>query len=51
MVAAQTEALQRYRGKGQQKVTVENVHVHTGGPLLQRPLTWYPSRTATEILQ
>ena len=28
---AQTEALQRYRGKGQQKVTVEHVHVHTGG--------------------
>jgi hypothetical protein len=27
--AAQTEALQRYRGKGQQKVTVEPVH--TGG--------------------
>ena len=29
--AAQTEALQRYRGKGQQRVTVEHVHVHTGG--------------------
>jgi hypothetical protein len=29
--AAQTDALQRYRGKGQQKVTVEHVHVHTGG--------------------
>jgi hypothetical protein len=29
--AAQTEAFQRYRGKGQQKVTVEHVHVHTGG--------------------
>jgi hypothetical protein len=29
--AAQTEALQRYRGKGQQKVTVGHVHVHTGG--------------------
>jgi len=29
--AAQTEALQRYRAKGQQKVTVEHVHVHTGG--------------------
>ena len=29
--AAQTEVLQRYRGKGQQKVTVEHVHVHTGG--------------------
>lgn len=25
------EALNRYRGKGQQKVTVEHVHVHSGG--------------------
>jgi hypothetical protein len=29
--AMQMEALQRYRGKGQQKVTVEHVHVHSGG--------------------
>jgi hypothetical protein len=29
--AAQTEALQCYRGKGQQKMTVEHVHVHTAG--------------------
>ena len=28
---AQIEALQRYRGKGQQKMTVEHVHVHSGG--------------------
>lgn len=28
---AQMEALQRYRGKGQQRVTVEHVHVHQGG--------------------
>jgi hypothetical protein len=27
----QIEALQRYRGKGEQKVTVEHVHVHHGG--------------------
>ena len=27
----QVEALQRYRGKGQQKVTVEHVHVRSGG--------------------
>ena len=27
----QVEALQRYRGKGQQKLTVEHVHVHSGG--------------------
>jgi hypothetical protein len=27
----QMEALRRYRGKGQQRVTVEHVHVHAGG--------------------
>ena len=29
--AALLDALNRYRGKGQQKVTVEHVHVHAGG--------------------
>ena len=29
--AALAEALNRHRGKGQQKVTVEHVHVHAGG--------------------
>lgn len=29
--AGMIEALGRYRGKGQQKVTVEHVHVHAGG--------------------
>lgn len=29
--SAQMEALNRHRGKGQQKVTVEYVHVHEGG--------------------
>ena len=29
--AALIEALNRHRGKGQHKVTVEHVHVHTGG--------------------
>ena len=29
--ATQIEALNRYRGKGQQKMTVEHVHVHDGG--------------------
>ena len=29
--ATQMEALNRHRGKGQQKVTVEHVHVHSGG--------------------
>ena len=29
--ALQMEALQKYRGKGQQKMTVEHIHVHSGG--------------------
>lgn len=29
--AALVEALNKYRGKGQQKMTVEHVHVHPGG--------------------
>ncbi|MFL4991542.1 MAG: hypothetical protein ACJ8DV_09645, partial [Microvirga sp.] len=29
--AALVEALNRHRGKGQQKVTVEHVHIHAGG--------------------
>ena len=29
--ATLVEALNRHRGKGQQKVTVEHVHVHAGG--------------------
>jgi hypothetical protein len=29
--AALVEALNRHRGKGQQKVTVEHVHAHAGG--------------------
>ena len=29
--AAQVEALNRHRGKGQQKMTVEHVHVYEGG--------------------
>jgi hypothetical protein len=35
----QVEALQRYRGKGQQKVTVEHVHVHAGGQAIVGPVT------------
>ena len=31
---AQLEALQRYRGKGQQKVTVEHVNVNAGGQVI-----------------
>ena len=37
------EALNRHRGKGQQKVTVEHVHVHSGGQAIvgtvERPAT------------
>lgn len=37
---AQTEALQKYRGKGtQQKVTVEHVHVHQGGQAIVGPVS------------
>ena len=35
----QMEALQRYRGKGQQKVTVEHVHVHSGGQAIVGAVT------------
>jgi hypothetical protein len=35
----QVEALQRYRGKGQQKVTVEHVHVHAGGQAIVGAIT------------
>src|SRR5258707_2188111 len=32
------EALNRHRGKGQQKVTVEHVHVHSGGQAVVGPV-------------
>jgi hypothetical protein len=37
--AAQVEALQRHRGKGQHKVTVEHVHVHAGGQAIVGSVT------------
>lgn len=37
--AVQMEALQRYRGKGQQKVTVEHVHVYPGGQAIVGTVT------------
>ena len=37
--AAQIEALKRYRGKGEQKVTVEHVHVHAGGQAIVGEVT------------
>ena len=36
---AQIEALNRYRGKGQQKMTVEHVHVHQGGQAIVGPVS------------
>jgi hypothetical protein len=36
---AQIEALQRHRGKGEQKVTVEHVHVHAGGQAIVGAVT------------
>jgi hypothetical protein len=37
--AALLEALNRHRGKGQQKVTVEHVHVHPGGQAIVGAVT------------
>ncbi len=37
--AAQMEALNKYRGKGQQKMTVEHVHVHDGGQAIVGPVS------------
>ena len=37
--AAQVEALHRYRGKGEQKVIVEHVHVHPGGQAIVGTVT------------
>jgi len=43
------DALNRHRGKGQQKVTVEHVHVHSGGQAIvgtvERPTTANSSRS------
>jgi hypothetical protein len=36
---AQMEALNRHRGKGQQKMTVEHVHVHNGGQAIVGSVT------------
>lgn len=41
---AQMEALNRHRGKGQQKMTVEHVHVHQGGQAIVGPVNQSPPR-------
>jgi hypothetical protein len=42
------EALNRHRGKGQQKVTVEHVHVHEGGQAIIGNVEGGGMRTKTE---
>jgi hypothetical protein len=42
------EALNRYRGKGQQKVTVEHVHVHEGGQAIVGNVKGGGMRTKSE---
>jgi hypothetical protein len=42
------EALNRHRGKGQQKVTVEHVHVHNGGQAIVGNVEGGGMRTKTE---
>jgi hypothetical protein len=42
--ALQLETLARYRGKGQQKVTVEHVHVHSGGQAIVGAVNSHTSR-------
>lgn len=42
--AALLEALNRHRGKGQQKVTVEHVHVHAGGQAVVGGMVARPGR-------
>jgi hypothetical protein len=37
--ASLTDALSRYRGKGEQKMIVEHVHVHKGGQAIVGPVT------------
>jgi len=44
--AAQTEALGRHRGKGEQKMTVEHVHVYKGGQAIVGQVS--PQNSATK---
>src|SRR5213079_166354 len=48
--AALVEALNRHRGKGQQKVTVEHVHVHSGGQAIVGNVEGGGMRTNSENL-
>ena len=46
--AALIEALNRHRGKGQQKVTVEHVHVHSGGQAVVGMVASSPAKSNSE---
>jgi hypothetical protein len=47
---AQVEALQRYRGKGQQKVTVEHVNVNAGGQAIVGAVHPEPTKKFEEAI-
>jgi hypothetical protein len=44
----QTEALYRYRGRGEQKMVVEHVHVHKGGQAIVGPVSQKDNRNNTK---
>jgi hypothetical protein len=46
IVPAQVEAFKKYRGGGQQKVTVEHVHVHQGGQAVVGHIEAGPARNS-----
>jgi hypothetical protein len=46
--ATQTEALGRYRGKGEQKMVVEHVHVYKGGQAIVGPVSRNGTRNHTK---
>jgi hypothetical protein len=43
------DALNRHRGKGQQKVTVEHVHVHSGGQAVVGVVESSPGATQSKL--
>ena len=47
---AQVEALQRYRGKGHQKVTVEHVNVNAGGQAIVGTVQPGPKKKCDEAI-
>ena len=49
--ANQTEALGRYRGKGEQKMTVEHVHVYQGGQAIVGPVSQNNTQIGSKITE